>query len=72
MLRDRLKEANTDSSEYQKELLTTRLMDPILALVRVSGWDARTDASGLERSLVEVARDYVDECTRGASAAPSP
>jgi len=72
VLRDRLKEANTDSSEYRKELLTTRLMDPILALVRVSGWDARTDASGLERNLVEVARDYVDECTRGASATPSP
>ena len=66
VLRDRLNEANADSSEYRKELLTTQLMDPILALVRVSGWDARTDASGHERSLVEVARDYVDECTRGA------
>ena len=71
LLRDRLNEANADSSEYRKERLTTQLMDPILALVRVSGWDARTDASGHERSLVEVAQDYIDECTRGASSMQS-
>jgi hypothetical protein len=67
VLRQRLKGANVDTSENRKDALAARLMDPILALVRVSGWDARTDASGHERSLVEVARDYIDECTRGAS-----
>jgi hypothetical protein len=66
VLRHRLKEANVDRSENRKDALAAHLMDPILALVRVSGWDARTDASGHERSLVEVARDYIDECMRGA------
>ncbi len=68
-LRDRLKEANANKSDNRKDALTAQLMDPLLALVRVSGWDARKDASGHERSLVEVARDYINECTRGAATA---
>jgi hypothetical protein len=65
VLRNRLKEASADGSENRKEALVSQLMDPILALVRISGWDARTDRSGHERSLVDVARDYIDECSLG-------
>ena len=65
VLRNRLKEASADGSENRKEALASQLMDPILALVRISGWDARTDRSGHERSLVDVAREYIDECSLG-------
>lgn len=58
------------TEERRKEVLSRRLADPIAALVKVTGWDPRKDASGSERSPLAVAREMLDECRRGLGVTP--
>jgi hypothetical protein len=62
-LRAELTRAQEQGPGHDRE--ESRMMDLVLALAKITGWDARLDERGQPRPVIAVAKEYLSECTRG-------